>query len=183
MSEKTLINRASLLQTLEQCGADPARWPKDTRAGLEMLIAKDPLAKSTWDEFAALDQLITSAADKIGEKSDSRADALAEKIMQSVAVTAEPKPHDDTVVPFEPVRRRSQSAKPTMRLWPDVAAAGALAASLLLGVSIGVSGVANSTLTPVSEVLGLGPIATETAALSDPIFDTVDDHPFDDDVL
>lgn len=183
MSEKTLINRALLLQTLEQCGADPKRWPDETRAGLKALITKDPLAQSMTDESVALDRLITKAGEVTGRQSDARNEILVEKIMQSVGVTAEPQLRDDTVVPFESARRRAQSTKRTTRIWPDVAAAGALAASLLLGISIGASGVANSTLAPVSEVLGLGPIATETAALSDPVFDDFDDHSFDDDVL
>ncbi len=183
MSEQKTINRALLVETLEKYGADCARWPDNTRAGLEALIAEDPLAKSAMDEFAAFDQLLTNVGDRAGEQSIARHDALAEKIMRSVAAEATQLDNSDTVVPFEPARRRVQQTKRTKSVWPNVAAAGALAASLVLGITIGITGVANSTLAPVSEVLGLGDIATETVALSDPIFDAVDDNSFDEDVL
>ncbi len=182
MSEQKTINRALLDETLERFGADAMRWPETIRGALQALIADDPVAKATVKEFAALDQVLTRAGETAGSDTLARHDALAERIMSSIATATRPT-DGSNVVAFEPQRRRMPSTNRSPRGWPNVAAAGTLAASLLLGITIGATGIANNTLTPVSEALGLGSIATETAALSDPIFDVVDGNSYDDDVL
>lgn len=185
MSDEQKIDRSFLLETLERFGGDPNRWPDRSRGALQALIANDPEAKALVAEFAALDQVLTRAGD-VSEDANhaARHDALANRIMRRVAT----EPHSskgsgENVVAFERVHRPTPLSNFGYGRWPNAAAASALAASLLLGITVGVTGVANSTLTPVSEALGLGSIATETAALSDPVFDVVDGNAFDEDVL
>lgn len=182
MSEQTKINQALLIKTLETFGADPVRWPDPIRAGLQALIVDSAEAKAAFDEFAALDQLLGTVDAYDGGGATSHA-ALADRIMAAVGGVESISVRDDNVVRFDTARRRAPLQQRTHSAWPNVAAASALAASLLLGISVGATGVANSTLTPVSEALGLGSIGTETASLSDSIFDVVDDGTFDEDVL
>jgi len=183
MSEETTINQALLEATLERFGANPMRWPDATRGALEALIDSDPAAKALVKEFAALDQVLSRAGETAGSDNTACHDELADKIMRSIATSTSPAVGGN-VVAFEAQTRAAKTPHYSNRgQWPNVAAASALAASLLLGITVGATGIANTTLAPVSEVLGLGSIATETAALSDPIFDIFDANSEDDDVL
>ena len=183
MTELKTVSPEILQETLERFGADLARWPQDLRDPLQALMANDPASKQLYDEFAALDQVLKAESAANNSMDAAQHDALAARIMVEVARNPRPQSQPDNVVRLDTARKRQRSGTPAKWQWPNVAAAGALAASLLLGISVGATGVADPALAPVSEAFGLGSIGSETVALADPIFDVVDASAFDDDVL
>lgn len=189
MKEETVTkamqtDRKFVESVLETYGAKPARWPDAVRERMHALIAADADLRALHNEFSALETALDQAIGSVDDSANHQHAALADRIMDQVAREAN--------VVAMPEKRRSMSPTPTRfnrgagrqaLQSPNMAALSTLAASLIVGVFVGSMGTANTVLTPISEALGLGQITTETAALSDPIFDVVDSEPFGDDVL
>lgn len=184
MTKSKTGNIDRLQDVLERFGADAERWPQEERAVLEELLRSQADARALFDEFKSLDQLL----DQHGidtERALSRHDALSASILKAVAEETTHADARDNVVPFQPVPVKpvaGSRAHHRLQL-PNVAAAGALAASLMLGIALGATGSVDQTWTPVSEALGLSGLGSDMAALSDPVFDAVDAHTFEDDLL
>lgn len=155
-----------LAAVLEAYGADPARWPAAERASLTALTAADPRAAALVAEARALDRLLATPPAR-----DPTAEArLLEEIMARAAATQRPRAepgHDSAVVDLSSAREarrrapsRQPSALPAAGTWR---AAGLLAASLLVGLYLGASGIAGPAIVGLAEVAGL-----ETTALALP---------------
>ncbi len=138
---------ARLTHVLEAYGSDRDRWPETERPALEALIEEDPTAKMLLAEFKALDALL-DRAETFAPPVD-----LADRIVQFAEASgsaAQEKP-ETNVVSFPPLLQQkrqvtTEESRP-FRLWP---AAGIMAASLLIGVYIGMNDLAGSSLLTVT---------------------------------
>lgn len=155
-----------LATVLEAYGADPARWPQGERAALMALAAADPRAAGLVSEAHALDRLLATppARDPAGEA----------RLIAAIVARAEAKAQDTRpvasragVVDLASARdARRHPPTPQPRFRPaagTLRAAGLLAASLLVGLYLGVSGVAGPAVVGLAEVAGL-----ETTAMTLP---------------
>ncbi len=157
---------AQLTQVLDIYGARRERWPEDLRARLNALIEEDAEAARLLAEARALDKLLGTAA-PAGDTAglEARILAAAAGLPQTGA----------QVLPLEAHRRQSQvSALPVRaaqqssarRIWPELAL---LAASLFLGLLIGLSGQAIPALQNIAVVAdGEGGLGTFAGLLFDP---------------
>lgn len=162
---------------LEVYGSDLDRWPASFRAPALALIGKNGPAAVAHAETTALDRVLAMAS-----KADSaRLQPLADRIVAvaiagTAAGSAEPRaatPQGARIIPLQPRKRQPAAAPPTQTVVQPAGphavrepgkwrAATALAASLMLGVMIGIA-----DLTPTS-VFGLG--SSEDASASDAEF-------------
>lgn len=150
---------AALGRLLETCGADRTRWPAPERLRFAPLLKSEKSARDMVAEAAALDRLLDTAP----QVSGARAAALAERIVAAAhrnPQSAAPAGHAAAAA-MQPVdvsargitdlaaRRAVGLLRPVVRLpfgrasWP---AAGMLAASLVLGIFAGDSGVLGSAI-------------------------------------
>src|SRR5262245_35927065 len=135
---------AEFERLLDVYGSDRTRWPLEARSGAGQLVARDRAARRLLAEAEALDR----ALDRAPLPSLAREAALAERILVAARRTPRmvPAPKADATAPstsagggaiaLPAARARSQ--------WfgrqAFGGAAGVLAASLLLGVFLGLSG-------------------------------------------
>ncbi len=137
---------AELEAVLETLGARPERWPPDRRARLMTLVDSDVRAAQAFSEAKALDRLLGMAPDGSAADADLQARILA-------AAGHTPQAHRPLTIVggVDGARGRSEHASggSRQRRWQ---AAALLAASLLLGVFIGLSGSAIPVLQDISIV-------------------------------
>jgi hypothetical protein len=130
MTEKSTIQGTGLdglEQALERFGSDRTRWPAPVRRDFAGLLARDAGAKARLREAEALDRLLDLAPQPA---IDTR--ALADRILaQAVAETPAVAP------PKARVAWAVFDRRPPLAQWP---AAAVLAASLVLGTFVGLSG-------------------------------------------
>lgn len=142
---------AQLEAVLDLHGASPARWPDAGRAELLALIAREPEAARLMAEAEALDRLL-------GKASAPPPHGLEARIMAAAAVLPQAEGRGQAM-PQRPTLQRGGSAlvaRPgargiVRRMWPEAAL---LAASLFLGLVIGLSGQAIPTLQSVAALTG-----------------------------
>ena len=182
MSETQINRREQLQSVLERFGSDQKSWPSDARAPLQAYLEENPEAQQLYREFVALDRLL--ARDKAQAESAPlpNHDALAARIMDGITSTQAPT-NEDRVVHLQDHRRQRRSSSPLDASWTQAVTAGALAASLLLGISVGSTGALDDALAPVAEVIGLSSGDATTVALSDQIFEDLDAVTFEEDLL
>ena len=118
------MDRERFRALLDAHGADPRRWPKEARAAMEAFCAQDAGARAILAEAEALEAAIAEAA------APAAAPGLQEAIL--AAARAEPKGAD---APARAHAAANDNAPASRWL-----AAGMLAASLLFGVWLGLSG-------------------------------------------
>jgi hypothetical protein len=154
------LSHQKLLDLMDAYGADGSRWPADAAhqfAGL----ADDPAMALALRQSQAFDQVLARA----GAVSATRQSALADRIMAAV--------HEDAVqrdaakAPLEagnvialpgPRPNRFPVASPRdsqRRSGMDWRAVAALAAALVLGFGVGVSGTGSPTFEAVAESVGV----------------------------
>ena len=150
---------ADLQATLEAYGADRARWPTADADRFALLISEDKGAQSMLAEAQALDRLLDAAP----TVSIARERALAARIVATVRAGEATSRAKENVVAFVPAKQRSVSATAVL-LRP---AAALLAASLVLGIVVGSSGVTGPAATYVAEALGLVDEEPEYALATD----------------
>jgi len=117
MTKRTMTLRR-FGELLETHGADLARWPEEERRAARALLAEDAAARALLAEHAALENLLARAA-------PGPSPALEERIL---AATVE----------RDAAPARADAPRPPRWRW--LAGAGALAASLLIGLALGLSG-------------------------------------------
>ncbi len=154
------MTMAEFERLLDVYGSDRTRWPAEARAGAGQLVARDRAARRLLAEAEALDR----ALDRAPLPSLAREAALAERIVAAArrsprmvpAAAAAPPRHAghtaaDNVVALPVVAAR--------RAWASRAAmggvAGALAASLSLGVFLGLSSFSQGMVPAIEQVTGL----------------------------
>ena len=166
----------AILRQIDAYGADPARWPKPVG---DAKALRDPAVANDLREAAALDRLLAMAAPKKASADKDLIDrivAAAERTPRVVtqnaaqaitnrAATVETPRAKDTVVSL---RRPT----PTTRVWSTDLRRGfaVLAASLVLGLSIGQLGIMDRALVGLEDITGvaMAPVSQEIAgALSE----------------
>ncbi len=137
---------AELEAVLETLGARPERWPPDQRARLMTLVGSDVRAAQAFSEAKALDRLLGMAPD--GGVAGAGFEA---RILAAAGHTPQAHRPFAVVGGADSARRRSADASGSgvQRRWQALAL---LAASLLLGVFIGLSGSAIPVLQDLSIV-------------------------------
>jgi hypothetical protein len=134
MTDKTKTTESgvgTLDQVLDTFGADRTRWPAPVRRNFAGLLAESARARERLREAEALDRLLDLAPTP---KVDTR--ALADRIM--TATQGEPR-----VLPRAPITRNGRRSYDAGAVWP---AAAMLAASLVIGVFVGLSGAFTGTV-------------------------------------
>ncbi len=152
-----------LAEVVAAYGGDSARWPAPDRALLCAFVDADPDAKQLVGHGAAFDRLLDLAAtDAVGE--GARRARLADHLMAHVGQTAarertaqHPTPgviafpaRSSTPAPRATIARDQHGPPPNWML------GAALAASLVLGVIVGASGIVEPAATGMTELAGLG---------------------------
>ena len=153
------------LQTIvDTCGGDRTRWPAAGRLRLAPVIASDKRAREIVAQAHALDRLLDLAP----TVPDSRERALASRIL---AATRPGLPVASGASSASAVARASvpsvlaaRTQAKAMARWP---AGALLAASLVLGVLVGSSGIATPAVSYIADALGLADEEPELAQLSD----------------
>ncbi|HZT47114.1 MAG TPA: hypothetical protein VFA64_04005 [Hyphomicrobiaceae bacterium] len=170
------MTMAEFERLLDVYGSDRTRWPAEARAGAGQLVARDRAARRLLAEAEALDR----ALDRAPLPSLAREAALADRIVAAArrsprmvpAATAEPPRHAgrtaaDNVVALPVVAAR--------RPWSSRAAmggvAGALAASLALGVFLGLSSLSQGVVPAIEQATGLSLGGGRVAALQVDLLD------------
>jgi hypothetical protein len=159
---------SELERLLEVYGSDRSRWPVAARASARQLVARVAAAGRLVAEAECLDRVLERAP----MPTLAREAALAERIVSAarrsprmVPVAVGGAAHQAASQGTPP----GAAAVPASNGWvtPRTAfggAAGALAASLMLGVLIGVSSLSQSVLPALAQMTGLAPDVTSSAA-------------------
>lgn len=145
---------------LDSHGADRTRWPARERLRFAHLISQDSQARALLAEAAAFDRLL----DRAPVVPQARESALAERIVATAVAAGRPasvpssrhQEAGDNVLDLAAARLRSAAARRSGVLrrngWSGMAAL--LAASLVLGVLVGASGVMPGDRTVVEDIDG-----------------------------
>jgi len=119
---------AEFRELLDRHGSRPEDWPADRREEMLRLCAENPRARALLAEAEALDAVRRETA------APPAAPDLAARLLRRAAATAQDKRAGAPLRPATP--RAANDNRPVMR-W---LAAGWLAASLLIGIWLGLSG-------------------------------------------
>jgi hypothetical protein len=153
---------AELEQLLDVYGSDRTRWPVEARAGAGQLVARDRAARRLLAEAEALDRVLERAPlPTLAQEA-----AIAERIVAAARRTPRvvPSPKDkedkgrraatavDNVVPLSGLRARAQRFG-TKTAFGGLT--GAFAASLALGVYLGLSNLSQGVVPAVEQMTGI----------------------------
>jgi hypothetical protein len=169
-------DRQALQHLLEIYGADRTRWPARERLRFASFISEDEEARRLMAEAAALDALLDLAP----KASAAREHALKERIVAAALRSAEPRfaviaggDRAEARGLKAWMRRPSFGSAPASGGW---AAAGVLAASLVVGVMLGSTGTFDAPVRNVAEAAGFAaPADTSQLALGDDVFTVADE--------
>lgn len=142
----------ALRDLLERYGADRTRWPARERLRFAQVLAEDDEARRLLAQATVLDRLL-ELAPTVGAEREQEVGARILAMAQAQGRSIAAQPQGDSVV-------RLHAARPAMRLLP---AAALLAASLLVGVFAGTSGVLERLL----DVAGIGRVTDVRQATLD----------------
>lgn len=155
--DERTIEISQFARLLEGFGADQRRWPAGAAARFVPLLAREPAARRLLAQAEALDRLLDR-----GRGDAKVAAGLADRIV--AAAVADPprqrsEPEPSNVVPFgpRPATSRASNGPPLapMRDRTRWQAAGLMAASLLMGVYLGVGGGMAPLVERFAEAVGL----------------------------
>ena len=165
-TDNTQDRLAQLADVLETYGVNEERWPEAVRAQLAAFVAEDDRAARLLAEARAFDKLLAFAPRGRGEGS------LEARILAAVSTLPQQAPNN------APLRspsygqsngrglvRTAQPIKTARRIWPELTL---LAASLFLGLLIGLSGQAVPALQNIAEIADEQGLGTLTSLLFDP---------------
>ena len=158
-STSNTMTIAEFERLLDVYGSDRSRWPVEARAGAGLLVARDKAARRLLAEAEALDRALERAPlPSLVEEA-----ALAERIIAAARRSPRmvPPTAAASAVIVEPVAGnvvRLPAARPRSRWIASRAlggAAGMLAASLALGVFLGLSNLSQGVLPALEEMTGI----------------------------
>jgi hypothetical protein len=152
---------AEFERLLDVYGSDRTRWPVEARASAGQLVSRDRAARRLLGEAEALDRTLERAPlPTLAQEA-----AIAERVIAAarrsprIVPTARPEaappaaaPAADNVVRLASLRERTQRLT-ARRAFGGVA--GALVASLLLGIFLGLSNVPQSMLPALEQMTGM----------------------------
>lgn len=174
-TSNTSMTLADFERLLDVYGGDRTRWPAEARAAAAQLVARDAKARRTLAEAESLDRVLERAP----LPSLAVEAALAERIVAAaqrsprIVKTASGKSPvvslpDDRAVPPPRIASRKLGL-----LRGEVRAAAVLAASLMVGIFIGISNVPQSVVPALADLAGTDRGAYSLAQV----------EPYDEDVL
>ncbi len=152
---------AEFERLLDVYGSDRTRWPVEARASAGQLVARDRAARRLLAEAEALDRTLeraplpTLAQEAAIAERVVAAARRSPRIVATTRVEAAPPaavPVADNVVRLSSLRERAQRLT-TRTAFGGVA--GALVASLLLGIFLGLSNVPQSMLPALEQLTGM----------------------------
>jgi hypothetical protein len=157
---------AQLAAVLETHGANEERWPDVMRAQLATLVAEDDRAARLLAEARALNKLLAFAPVGRGEGGlEARILAAASALPQQAAGSARVRKPSYGQSNEGRLVRIAQPVRSALRIWPELTL---LAASLFIGLLIGLSGQAVPTLQNIAEIADEQGLGTLTSLLFDP---------------
>jgi hypothetical protein len=148
---------ADFARLLEVYGSDRTRWPVEARASAGPLVARDKAARRLLAEAEALDKTLERAP----LPSLAAEAALADRIIATARRSPRMVPPSNTTpaggprVPSKVVRLPSLPARPRWLPTGVASAAGMLAASLALGVFLGVSNLTQGVVPVLEDMTGI----------------------------
>jgi hypothetical protein len=158
------MNRAAdqkFLALLDVYGADQSRWPADAVRQLAELKGEVAIAaQQVLREAKALDRVLARAS----PVSEARQLALADRIMAAVhkeagrqvsPVSASPAVVSNVIALPTRQNRSAPAVSAQRSAGVDWRAAAALAAALVIGIGVGMSGTASPTFQAVAETVGV----------------------------
>jgi hypothetical protein len=168
---------AEFERLLDVYGSDRSRWPAEARAGAGHLVARDGAARRLLAEAEALDRVLERAPlPTLAQEA-----AIAERIIAAArrtprvvsvvkaGVRRSAAPRADNVVQLAGFRARAQwlASKSTLG-----GVASALAASLALGVFLGLSSLSQGVVPAVEQMTGIalgstGPVVAQVDLLDE----------------
>ena len=171
-----IMTIAEFERLLEVYGSDRTRWPAEARAGAGHLAARDPAARRRLAEAEALDRVLERAPlPTLVQEA-----AIAERIVAAARRTprivsviregiARPAAAASNVIVVRPSRSRSGRFATRTALG---GAAGALAASLVFGVLLGLSNLSQGVVPALEQMTGLtfvssGPVLAQVDLLDE----------------
>lgn len=162
---KTEMTLEEFDELLAVFGSERTRWPLEQRAAAGRLLAQDAQAQHLLAEAQALDRLLDDTHSHTRDL-----DGLAQRIVAS----AQRSPRIVSVSPDVAQRAQARASR-RYSFTVDSIGVGALvtAASLVLGILIGLSGLPQNVLRPVQQLTGL-PIASAQSTPGTTI-DTLDE--------
>lgn len=150
-----------LEQALDLYGANLARWPNDERRALEPLIAKSNTARRMVGEARAVDRLLDMAPATVARED------LVNRIVEKAKAD---RGHSGAkVIRFRPGALAARAGWRANWTWPSAAL---LAASLLLGLYVGATGLVDPQLTTGFDV----------ASANDPFANAFPELSFEEDI-
>lgn len=160
---------------LEVYGGDRTRWPAEARAAAAQLVARDAKARRVLAEAEALDRVLERAPLPSLTVEAALADRIVTAAQRSPRIV-KVAGRDPSVVPL---RRGHVPPQQHARRWRlgllrrDVRAASVLAASLVVGIAIGISSLPQSVVPALADLAGSDRSGYNLALV----------EPFDEDVL
>jgi hypothetical protein len=142
---------AQLEAVLDTYGARSGRWPEAVRAELLAFIAQDAQAARLLAEAQALDRMLDGAPPMPPHGLESRIMAAAASLPQEVGRGEAMPPRRATIRTGKALVVPSSAKRGFRRMWPELTL---LAASLFLGLLIGLSGQALPALQRVALLTG-----------------------------
>jgi hypothetical protein len=150
---------------LDVYGGDRTRWPIEARAAAAHLVARDAGAQRLLAEAEALDRVLERAPLPALAKEAALADRIvaaaqrSPRIVKIGGLRAAETAEGSAATRVAPIRPRHFGGR--------IGAAGLLVASLVLGVVIGRTGLAQQVLPGLADIAGLGPNNLTQVALYD----------------
>jgi hypothetical protein len=154
---KATMTRTEFAALLETYGAERSRWPHDQRAAAAALLSSDREAERLLAEAVALDRVLDRAPRFDAGREAALADRIAALASKAPRVAA-----SNARMATAPAQNTYRLAIPRRDAWR---AAGMLAACLVLGFSIGWSGLAQSFGPAVDDIMSN--VRVETADTGD----------------
>jgi hypothetical protein len=180
MSNNTMT-QAELERLLDVYGSDRTRWPVEARAGAGQLAARDSSARLLLQEAEALDRVL----DRAPLPSLMSEAALADRIVAAAqrsprmikgGVRAAVAPEHQSGNLIQLPLRRARSLSSWLSGTEMGRAAAVLAASLTIGVFIGLSNVSEAVVPALADITGIT-LESSTA------YNLAQIEPFDEDML
>ncbi|MBO0742830.1 MAG: hypothetical protein J2P51_15565 [Hyphomicrobiaceae bacterium] len=148
---------AEFVRLLDVYGSDRTRWPVEARACAGQLVARDKAARRLLAEAEALDKTLERAP----LPSLAAEAALADRIIATARRSPRMVPASNMAAAGRPgvssnvVRLPSLAARPRWLPTGVASAAGMLAASLALGVFLGVSSLSQGVVPALEDMTGI----------------------------
>jgi hypothetical protein len=159
---------AALERVLEAFGTAPARWPADQKTALAALVEGDPQARQLVAEARAL-ELALDRAPVPDRDAEARVLDRVMAVVNSRSAQAAAKPATGNAranVVDLALRRAARGAAPQVRNRNVWRAVSLMAAALLLGIYLGVSGFTQMGSRRLQDVAALAAALEPEAALS-----------------